>query len=375
MIASAAHGKHVVHVTSAHPWTDNRIHYRECASLIDAGYSVLLIAVDSPNDGPHIGARLIRLPPRPRLRRMLVGAPHALLLAIKSGALIVHLHDPELIPAIPLLRFLRRIVIFDSHEDIPDDLDTKSYLPPLVKPFLRILGQLLVRTATLSSGVISATERIAERFPDSVVVHNYPPLRPEEIIAASAVSRPKAVVYVGGLTELRGSRVMMSVLSHELFPPEWHLELAGSGARELAVMQTLPGWTKVNFHGQVAPATARDLILNSRIGLLLLQDCPAHRTALPTKLFEYLAAGVPVIASDFPLWKRIIVDHDCGVLVDQASPSEVAKAVRRYADDPDLLTRHSTNARQLAETTFNWSNESNALVAFYDRLSRAGKPR
>ena len=129
----------------------------------------------------------------------------------------------------------------------------------------------------------------------------------------------------------------------------------------------------MDFRGQLPPDDARRLLLEAQVGLVLLSDTAAHRDALPTKMFEYFAAGTPVIASDFPLWRSIIQEHSCGLLVDPTSSSQVAAAIRRYSEEPGLLDRHSRNARRLAREELNWSSEAKALVAAYQRLS--GKPR
>jgi glycosyltransferase involved in cell wall biosynthesis len=101
------------------------------------------------------------------------------------------------------------------------------------------------------------------------------------------------------------------------------------------------------------------------VGLVLFRDTEAHRDALPTKMFEYFAAGLPVIASDFPLWRDIIAGGECGQLVDQTDPDAVARAVARYAADPALLARHGANARRLAVSRLNWTREEAALAAAY----------
>lgn len=368
----AAQLPRVVHVSSAHPWTDNRIHYRECASLVEEGYDVSLVALESKVDGPDVGVTLIKLPRTGRASRVVLGTIRAVRSALKTRARIVHLHDPELAWAIPILRLLGKTVIYDAHEDLPIQVKNKPYLRRAVVPLVVMAAHIIVGLTRLSSHVVAATETIARRYgsPRVSVVRNYPPLRIEEMQAPDVSARELAVAYIGSISPLRGAGVMIESLAHPDFPSNWRLNLAGSISPDLAeVLAQAPGWTQTDFRGQLSSPDARDLLLHSRVGLVLLQDTQAYRDSLPTKMFEYFAAGLPVIASDFPLWRTIVAERDCGILVDERSPAAVAAAVRRYADEPDLLRRHSANARRLAEEELNWSHEAQELLRVYAELS------
>lgn len=362
----------VAHVSSVHQWTDNRVHYRECASLADAGYDVTLIAVESPIEAPMDRVRVIKLPRMNRALRATWGSIRAVRLGLRSRAEVLHFHDPELAWAIPLCRLLGRKVIYDAHEDLPNQIRTKAYLPAPVMPLAVLTAHVVIALTRLSSHVVSATETIAHRYPsDRVsVVHNYPPLRDEESSARPVEERGHTVVYIGTMSDSRGADVMVEAAGHPEFPSDWSFEIAGRASDPLIErISKLDGWNNTTFYGQVAPMTARDLLLGCRVGLVLFEDSQAHRDALPTKMFEYFAAGVPVVASDFPLWRTIIAEHECGLLVDQTSPAAVAAAVRRYADDSDLLRRHSENARRLAEEKLNWSAEAETLIGVYAAIA------
>ncbi|MBF0673462.1 MAG: glycosyltransferase [Salinibacterium sp.] len=360
---------HVVHVSSVHPWTDNRIHYRECVSLAGLGYRVSLVAVESRITGGPSPVDVTVLPRRPRLQRMLLGSIAAVRAAIRTGASVFHLHDPELVWAIPVLRAMGKRVIYDAHEDLPEQVVSKEYVHPLARPLMRATAHLVVRVARLSNHVVTATETIAKRFPSGrvSVVHNYPPLREEEGSAGSVASRPLSVAYIGGISEIRGAEQMIDALGNEAFPVGWRLELAGPMGESLAErLQRSPGWERTDYLGHVTPDEARDLLLRARVGLVLFRDTQAHRDALPTKMFEYFAAGIPVIASDFPLWRSIIDRLECGLLVDESSPSSIAAAIAKYAHDPELLERHAANARRAAVEVLNWSQEVPVLAAAYE---------
>lgn len=362
---------HIVHVSSAHPWTDNRIHYRECVTLANAGYETTFVGIEAEVAGPPTSVEIIPLRRRTRLARMTLGSMHAVFRGLRTGASVFHLHDPELVWSVPLLRVLGKKVIFDAHEDLPAQVEDKPYLTPLNARALRTAASLVLSLARRSDQIVAATEQIATRFPAErvTVVHNYPPLRDEESHAPSMGDRPLAVSYLGVIGEHRGAMEMIDAMAEDVVPASWSLELAGPVSPELlGRLKASPGWDSVRFHGRVAPDAARDLLLKSRIGLVLFQDSPAHRDSLPTKMFEYFAAGIPVIASDFPLWSGIIADSECGIVVDQSSPSAIAAAIATYAGDPELLKRHGENARAMAVSRLNWGNEEQSLRDVYAKV-------
>lgn len=361
----------VVFVTSAHPWTDNRIHYREAASLATAGYKVTLVAVDSPSAArPAEGVKVFRIKRRSRIARFTIGTLDALRCALSTDANIYHLHDPELIPAIPFLRLMRKTVIYDAHEDLPSQIKDKHYIPGTLVGAAAAAAKLLVRMSSLANRVVAATEKIAESYPAArvTVVRNFPPLRLSDSNAIPVVEREPAAVYVGALSDSRGIPEM--IRAAETFPKAWPLVIAGHSAADSYrdSLRKLPGWERVVDHGVISPDAARDLMLRARVGLVTLQRTTAYVDALPTKMFEYMSAGIPVIASDFPLWREIIEEYDCGLTVDETDPNSISAAVTRYAEDTDLLRRHGQNARLAAEKSINWESQGQILTRMYDSL-------
>lgn len=362
----------VVHVSSAHRWTDNRIHFREAASLAAHGYDVHLVAVEHNLEAPATGVRVVRLPARPRLQRFTLGTVAAILTALRTRADIFHLHDPELVWAVPVLRALGKKVVYDAHEDLPAQTMHKTYLPLWARHAVSALSHVVVLVASGSHRVVCATEAIARRFPAHkvAIVHNYPRLTvtPDPTPLAA---RPTSVIYVGAISAERGIQVMVEALAQPEFPQEWSGVLVGESPPDLlALMRRAPGWSRVDYRGVLAPDAAQNAMRGSRIGLVLSQRNPAYLESLPTKMFEYFAAGIPVIASRFPLWEEIVVRHECGILVDETDPRAVASAVAQYAADPELLATHGRNAQRLFAERLNWAAEERTLLSVYEALTR-----
>jgi len=163
---------------------------------------------------------------------------------------------------------------------------------------------------------------------------------------------------------------MVDAIAHVDFPADWKASIAGPvhPSALLSQLEAHPGWARVQFHGQISPPEVTRLLETARVGLVLLQRHQAYVDSLPTKMFEYFAAGLPVIASDFPLWREIIERYDCGLLVDETDPGNIAQAVRRYASESSLLERHGANAAKASLSDLNWANEEVQLLLAYSRV-------
>lgn len=370
----------IVHVSSVHPWTDNRVHLREAAGAAGAGYRVRLIATESDVTTEPTAVDVVTIPCRRRAARMVLSSVQVVGLAVASRARVVHLHDPELAWAVPVMKLLGRDVVFDAHEDLVDQVTTKPYLHPLAVPVVRRVARLVVALEATATRVVAATETIASSYPAdrTVVVRNFPRLRVAEHAARPLGDRSPSVVYVGALNADRGAAVISALTRSPEFPAGWRLDLAGhvsSPERRDLTMRPRSDGLPLVFHGRLAPEATRDLLLDARIGVVAFRDTDAHLNSLPTKLFEYMAAGLAVVVSDFPLWRHLLGDHDCATFVDSADGDAVAAAVARYAADPELLDRHGRNGRRAAREHFSWDGEEETLVELYRGLIGPARTR
>lgn len=187
---------------------------------------------------------------------------------------------------------------------------------------------------------------------------------------ASDGAREDILVYIGGMSKIRGTIALLQAATSAGFPQGWRLVLAGTAAPDVrAELESLLEHPSIEFRGQLTPDAARDLLLRAKVGIVPFQATRAHLESLPTKMFEYFAAGLPVILSDFEMWRSIVVVNDCGLVVDERSSNSIARAVATYAQDDALRQQHGDNARQLAVTKLNWASEGLQLVELYDALA------
>lgn len=367
--------KKVCMMTTVHGAFDDRIFHKEAQSLARAGYEVVLIA---PHDREETvgGIHIIPLPRAGRVARgLLLAAMRACLLAVKTGAAVYHIHDPDLLPAGVLLKALggkNKKVIYDVHEDYGKKMLSKKGVGRRLAA--GIFTSIEAAAALMLDHVVAADSNIKRKFrrADAVVVGNYPPLDFPEA-PRRRDGRAMRMVYTGGIDPGRGSAVMIEMMRY-LEDCEVELHLAGRLAGRDGVAFSPDG--KVAYHGFVPWRQVSGLLAASDVGLMLLQPTPSYVASTgegSVKLFEYMMAGLPVIVSDFPHLRTLIKGIGCGICVDPSNPAEAAGAARFLFSHPGIRERMGERGRAAAMGKYNWENESGKLIAVYEKALGGGK--
>lgn len=374
--STAATPAPVVHLTTVHPRDDIRIFRKECVSLAQAGHRVVQVVGDGLGPAVVDGVEIVDIGPRPvgRLARMRQQPRLALQAVLALRPRLVHFHDPELLPVAVQLARRGLPVVYDTHEDVPRQILTKQWIAAPLRPWVaRAFEWYEDRQTARLAAVCAATPHIAARFarvaPLSVCVANYPFL--DELAppadAAAAPPRERAVCYVGGIMRTRGAFEMVRAVA---LVPGLRLLLCGrfEDAALEAALRAEPGWAQVDYLGQVDRAGVARVLARSVAGLVTLQPMPSYLDALPIKLFEYLSAGLPVIASDFPLWRQILDADAAGLCVDPLDPGAIAGAITTLLDDPVRARAMGERGRAAVLAKYRWDAEAATLRALYARL-------
>jgi len=292
--------------------------------------------------------------------------------ALRLDATLFHLHDPELIPAGLQLKRMGHAVIFDAHEDVPMQLLAKPYLHPAARRLLSSAFGAYERYACRQfDGIIAATPFIADKFkqinPRTIDVNNFP-LTEEFDAAASWEHKRREVCYVGSIAAVRGIRELVRACA--LLRTDARLALAGQFSEPAleAEVRSYPAWHRVRSLGHQDRAGVRAVMAGSMAGLVTLHPERNYLDALPVKMFEYMAAGIPVIASDIPLWRGIVEGSRCGVCVDPMDPRAIAEAIDYFVQRPELARQMGGNGRRAIVDTYNWPVESSKLIDFYEHV-------
>jgi glycosyltransferase involved in cell wall biosynthesis len=361
-------------MTSVHNVDDTRILHKECKSLARAGHDVALLACHD-HDETLFGVPIVALePPRNRFDRATRVAWNFFQRARRERADVYHLHDPELLWVGFLLKLTGHTVVYDAHEDVPEQIKNKFWVPPWAKWILST-GAMVAETvaAKVLDAIVVATPTIAEKFPPekTVVVQNFPE---SQVAQTNGEARPfgerrHAFVYTGGITEAQAAREMMEAFAQ--LPEGMTGTMAGRFDQDAleADVRASEGWKRVDYLGQVSRDGVMEAIRSARVGVVVDRGISNYLDAYSTKMFEYMACGVPVVASNFPLWVRLMTDADCGVLVDPTDTRAIAAAIARLAQDPEEAGRLGENGRQAILTRFNWEHEVDKLEGLYRRLA------
>ena len=358
-------------LSTVHAVGDTRVLHKECKSLLAAGYDVALIA-SHPYDEvvetvPVLGIGTARN----RLWRMTVSAWRLLRRALAEDADIYHFHDPELIGVGLVLRLRGKRVVYDVHEDVPKQIMNKFWIAAPFKLPLAVAAGLAERLAGVAlSGIVTATGSIAERFPPrkTVVVQNFPEAElAEQVNPKPFQERRNAFVYVGGLSEQQGLFEMLDAFTR--LPDGLSGVLAGTFKQREPEARAHPGWSRVRYPGVVGRGEVVAALRDAVCGLVLDHPITNYVEAYSTKMFEYLACGIPVICSNFPLWTELVQRYQCGVALDPFNTEQVARWIARYHEDPDLARTHGENGRRAIAEHLNWQVEFAKLRGLYERIA------
>ena len=364
----------IVHITTVHRWDDTRICWKECAGLAKRGYDVRLIA-QSEDQTLSDNFKIVGLPKhRSRLHRITGGMWRAIRLALRERADLYHFHDSELIPACIALRLLGKRVVYDVHEILPAQILEKHWIPSLLRRPASWSARLFEFVgASFFNGMVAATGPIGRQFPKSktVVVQNFAKLSELTLDNPKPYfQRPRNVAYVGTLYPTRGVREAVAAM--DLLPSKLdsRLQLGGRFFQpefEDSVRQEA-GWAHVDYWGQCSRSQVAQLLGNSRVGVVNLHPTPNLREAQPVKLYEYMAAGLPVVASDFPIIRQQLEELQCGLLVDPENSSQIADAVQWLLEHPSEAKEMGARGRAAVVKQFSWEVEEEKLCQLYRRI-------
>lgn len=362
--------KKVCHLTTVHSIDDVRIFTKECTSLAANGFNVTLIACGNESfEEIKNGVKriLLNIPVKNRLQRFFKRSKAVYKKALEIDADIYHFHDPELLPVGLKLKKKGKKVIYDSHEDLPRQISYKGWIPQILKKPVSFISEVLENYyAKRMDGIITVSDHIKKRFDKLhqkvVICHNYASLNEFGKISIWDEQNKNHVCYVGAISKVRGIYNIVEASQKA----KVKLEVAGSTKSNELLNQLND--SSVIYHGYADREKVKAIFSNSFAGLVTFLPSPNHNNANPNKLFEYMAAGLPVIASYFSAWKTIIDENQLGITVNPENIEEIAEAIRYLNQNKAIAKQMGENGRRAFEEKFNWQVEEKKLLKLYNSL-------
>lgn len=363
----------IVHLSSVHPAVDNRILNKQCRSLARAGYEVVLIA---PHDQEEIFFD-VQIRPLPtwsnRFARVSFGLAKVLSQALSENGDVYHIHDPELLFIASLLRRCRNVpVIYDMHENVPKSLATKSWLPVPFRFGASWMWRYIEKLILKNMPVIFAERSYKKAYnwlDHSVVVENM------VLPTLTTLKRKKqehfTIVYVGGISRSRGIDIIMSALT-SLWEMDEEIQFECVGpvyqhALRLELETFKKDWgCRVRFHGRLPQHDAMAIAARAHAGLAVLKPLPNYIESYPTKLFEYMALGIPVITSNFPMYREVVETEGVGMCIPPENVQALTGAILRLKQNPEEAEIMGKRGRDAVLDRYNWERQKQKLLSFYE---------
>ncbi|MDO5615016.1 MAG: glycosyltransferase [Cruoricaptor ignavus] len=364
----------ICHLTSVHHIDDSRIFKKECVSLAKAGFDVSIIACgekgfEDVKDG--VRRYSIKTPKSNRIKRMFTNINVVYKKALEVNADLYHFHDPELLTIALKLKKKNKKVIFDSHEFTSEQIKIKPYLPKLVRNFVsKLFTKYENYVIKRLDGVIIPCSLDGKNYFEgktkNVVYIDNTPLF-SDVSVVNFGTRNK-IFHLGTLTYERGIKHLVQashlsqttlVLAGRFSPPSFEQEL-----------RELPDFASVEYKGFIGFEEKIAISEECFAGVSTLLNVGQYPRLgnLPTKVYEFMGMGIPVILSNIETAKKINKKYNFGICVDPSNPKEIADAILYLKNNKEIAKEMGDNARKAFENEFNWKIDENKLLKFYNEI-------
>jgi glycosyltransferase involved in cell wall biosynthesis len=368
--------KKVCHIASGFLRDDARIFIRQCCTLSDNGYEVTLLVNDGMKDETLNNVLICSHPYRSkgRLFDILFAKKYFYQKAIDINADIYQLHGPELIPLGLKLKKLHKTVFYDAHEDLPRDILDKASIPFFLRGILSFLVEFYLRfTLKKFDHTFSVTPHIVNNLKRATknvtLITNYPIINSYNNFSIEEyLNRENIICYTGTVYKYSNQENMVSIVKSN---PNITYSIVGFIGEKFKkeLLKLNDNNSRIKFTPKVNKVELSNILNNAIIGFVVydyVRNLGYKTGSLGTnKLFEYMLAGIPIICTDFDLWKAIVVKYNCGIIVKPNDEVDLNNAVEQLLNNKELAYKMGQNGRNAVLLEYNWGKEKNKYLEVF----------
>lgn len=359
----------VCHMTSAHKSYDTRIFYKECVSLSKEGYEVFLVAQGESREEKGVKVIGVENIFQNRIKRMIKTTRKVYDMALRINADIYHFHDPELLPFALKLKKKGKKVIFDVHENYSKIMLEKRWIPKLFRNIVqKIYNNIEKNISNQLDAIIGVSPNMLSYLRNlnkqSFIITNYPIIKN---ISKNECCRENCICFAGGISEQWCHEEIIRALES---CGNIRYKLIGVGEKDyIDKLKRLPGYSKVDYLGKIPYEKVYEELRKSRVGVAILEynhnTSGKEGTLGNTKIFEEMYAELPIICTDFILWKEILEKFNCGICVYPKDIDQISEAINYLFNNPDKAKQLGQNGKEAVINYYNWSTQEEKLYEIY----------
>lgn len=367
--------KKVCHVISGYYRNDARIFYRQCISLKKKGYDVSILTNDGEEDEEVDGIKFFSTTFwHKRLKVLLFAKQQFFKKLLEIDADIYQLHSPELLSLVKLLKYKNKIVIYDAHEDLSNHVLEKDWIPTkILRYILSKISEIYInRKFNIIDEVISPVDHVINKIKskNATRITNFPIItHTNKILKNDFVNRKNIICYSGTVYRYSNQYELFDAIS-EIRNIEYHI--AGYIDEDfLSTLKKIDCSKKLKYYGRISKFELKKFYDNSLIGFVVYDyklNLGYNLGSFGTnKIFEYMEAGLPIICTDFILWKEIIEKYDCGICVEPNNSNQIKNAINFLINNKEKAYQMGQNGQKAINSEYNWDVEEKKYLQMYSR--------
>lgn len=358
---------------------DIRVFHKECVSLVKAGYDVTMVCPNA-KCRIHQGVRIIGVEYNGKTEReRFIVLPKLLFKkALEVNADIYQFNDPASISYGSKLKRMGKKVIFDAFEDHPSMwMNRGTGLKRLVYKFVGFVYKQyeMIKCKEFDAAIVCYhwTRDQFKKVNDNVeLVLNFPLIDRDKVKERPLrTTNDIKICYAGTISDAWNIPTLINAIENL---NDVKFNLAGWTDDELmGRMKSLIGWEKVNYFGKLPKQEVNEKVYShSDIGVALYHYSPLCKGKIGNmsnnKLFEYLLMGMPVICTDFDLWKEVVEKNHCGICVNPSDANAIMEAIVYIQKNQKEAYQMGLNGQKAVLAEYNWDSQERILFSVYEKI-------